>query len=173
MVTNSTMSPYAPTVAGPLVAHNEKNVCDWLYAYRHTFLAWPIQHFVLVYDEEIEMEPRPQAQGVTYSALRIGSPSGRRMGRRSIGFEGVPERTPTRREGVIAKGSNGRSQRRENIEVNLPPLLAAHLGRTEAGVPLQPSHASGVEGNPPPFNVGGNLPPNGMYPQIIALCWYK
>ena len=66
----------------------------------------------------------------------------------------------------MAEGSNGRSQRRENMEVNLPPLLAAHPGRTEAGVPLQPSHASGVEGNPHPFNMGGNLPPNGIYFQF-------
>ena len=90
------------------------------------------------------------------------------MGRRSVGFEGVPERTPTRREWAIVEGSNGRSQRRENTEVNLPPLLAAHLGRTEAGVPLQPFPVSSVEGNPLPFNVGGNLPPNGMYPQFQA-----
>ena len=53
------------------------------------------------YDEEIEMEPRPQSQGVTHSALRIGSPSSRRTSRRSVGFKGVPERAPTRREGVI------------------------------------------------------------------------
>jgi hypothetical protein len=50
--------------------------------------------------------------------------------------------------------------------VNLPPLLAAHLGRTETGMPLQPSHASGVEGHQPQFNMGGSFPHNGMYTQF-------
>ena len=112
------------------------------------------------------MKPRPSAPVATPSALRIGSPIGRRTGGRSVSFEGVPERAPTRREGVAGEGSNGRSQRRDNSEVNLPPLLAAHLGRTETGMPLQPSHASGVEGHQPQFNMGGSLPHNGMYPQF-------
>jgi hypothetical protein len=104
------------------------------------------------YDEEIEMEPRPSAPRTTHPVLRIGSPVGRRIGGRNVGFEGVPERTPTKREGTVAAGSNGRSRQRENTEVNLPPLLAAHLGRTEVGIPLQPSHASGVGGNPCSYN---------------------
>ncbi|PWA78384.1 reverse transcriptase domain-containing protein [Artemisia annua] len=114
--------------------------------------------------EEMEMEPRPSAPGVTHPILRIRSSTGRRTGGRSVGFEGVPERPLTRREGTVTEGSNGRSQQREASEVNLPPLLAAHLGRTEAGVPLQPSHASGVGGHPSSFNMGRSLPPNGMYP---------
>ena len=60
--------------------------------------------------------------------------------------------------------------------MNLPPLLAAHLGRTETGVPLQPSHASCVEGNPPPPNMGGSPFPNGMYsqyqPQLLPHGFY-
>lgn len=51
----------------------------------------------------------------------------------------------------------------EASEVNLPPLLAIHLGRTETGVPLQPSLASGVGGYSPSFNAGGSLPCNRMY----------
>ena len=58
------------------------------------------------YDGEIEMEPRPLVQGVMQSALMIGSSSGRRMGRRSVGFERVPERAPTRKEGTMKEGSN-------------------------------------------------------------------
>lgn len=90
------------------------------------------------YDEEIEMEPRPSIPRAHHPILRIRSHAGRRAGGRNVGFEGVPERAPTRKEGTVAEGSNGRSQQRENTEVNLPPLLAAHLGRTEGGVPLQP-----------------------------------
>ena len=100
------------------------------------------------YDEEIEMEPRPSVPETHRPILRIGSPTTRRAGGRSVGFEGVPERTPTRREGIVTEGSNGRSRQREISEVNLPPLLAAHLRRTEGGVPSQPSYASGVGGNP-------------------------
>ena len=59
----------------------------------------------------------------------------------------------------MTEGSNGRSQRRENTQVNIPPLLAAHLGRNEVGVPLQPSHTSGVEGDPPLFNMGETFLP--------------
>lgn len=88
------------------------------------------------YDEEMEIESRPSAPGVTHPILRIGSPTGRRTRRRSVGFEGVPERPPTRREGTVTEGSKGRSQRMEASEVNLPLLLAAHLGRIETGVPL-------------------------------------
>ena len=62
------------------------------------------------YDEEIEMEPRPSITRAQHPILRIGSPTGRRVGGRNVGFEGVPERTPTRREGTITEGSQGRSQ---------------------------------------------------------------
>lgn len=111
------------------------------------------------YDEKMEMEPRPQSQGFTHSAMRIGSFSSRRTNGRTVSFEGIPERAPTRREGTMAEDSNGRSQERENTQVNLPPLLAAHLGRNEAGVLLQPSHTSGVEGDPLLFSMGETFLP--------------
>jgi hypothetical protein len=112
------------------------------------------------------MELRPSIPKAHHPILRIGSPAGRRAGGRNVGFEGVPERTPTRRERTVADGSNRRSQQRENTEVNLPPILAAHLGRTEGGVPLQPSHASGVGGNPGSVNTGGSFLPVGPYSQF-------
>lgn len=111
------------------------------------------------YDEEMEMEPRPQSQGVTHSAMRIGSPSSRRTNGRTISFEEILVRAPTRREETMAEGTNGRSQRRENMQVNLLPLLAAHLGRNEVGFPPQPSHTSGVGGNPPLFSMGETFLP--------------
>ncbi|GKG09174.1 hypothetical protein Tco_0337920 [Tanacetum coccineum] len=47
--------------------------------------------------------------------------------------------------------------------VNLPPLLAAHLGRSENGQPLQSSLTFVYEGQAFPNNEGGNLPPNGTF----------
>lgn len=133
---------------------------------RNTEMRRELEYSSDEYDEEIEMEPRPSTHRAHHPILRIGSPASRRVEGRSVGFEGVPERTPTRKEGTVAEGSNGRSRQRENAEVNLPPLLAAHLGRTEGGIPLQPSHASGVEGNLGPVNTGGSLPPIGLHPQF-------
>ena len=112
------------------------------------------------------MEPRPSIHRAHHPILRIGSPASRRVEGRSVGFKGVPERTPTRKEGTISEGSNGRSRQRENAEVNLPPVLAAHVGRTEGGISLQPSHASGVGGNLGPVNTGGSFPPVGLHPQF-------
>ncbi|GKA57155.1 reverse transcriptase domain-containing protein, partial [Tanacetum coccineum] len=45
--------------------------------------------------------------------------------------------------------------------VNLLPLLAAHLGRGENGQPLQSSLTSVYGGQALPNNIEGNLPPNG------------
>ncbi|GJZ88518.1 reverse transcriptase domain-containing protein [Tanacetum coccineum] len=47
--------------------------------------------------------------------------------------------------------------------VNLPLLLAAHLGRGENGQPLQPSLTSAYGGQTLPNNIGGNLPSNGTF----------
>ncbi|GKD10286.1 hypothetical protein Tco_1189971 [Tanacetum coccineum] len=43
---------------------------------------------------------------------------------------------------------------------NLPPLLAAYLGRSKNGQPLQWTLTSGYGGNQPLTNLGGNLSPN-------------
>ncbi|GJV20745.1 reverse transcriptase domain-containing protein [Tanacetum coccineum] len=52
------------------------------------------------------------------------------------------------------RGNGGQS-------VNLPPLLAAHLGRGKNGKPLQSSLTSAYGGQALPNNKGGNLPSNG------------
>ncbi|GJS73068.1 hypothetical protein Tco_0705909 [Tanacetum coccineum] len=49
----------------------------------------------------------------------------------------------------------------ENRGVNLPPLLAAHLGRNKSGQPLRSSLTSVHGGHQPSTNMGGNLSPNG------------
>lgn len=138
---------------------------------RNTEMRRELEYSSDEYDEEIEMEPRPSTSRANHPVLRTGSPASRKTNGRNVGFDGVPERTPTRRDGTIVEGSNGRSQQRGNTEASLPPLLAAHLGRTEAGIPLQPSHASGVGGNPCSYNTGGSLPPIGMYPQFPDQCY--
>ncbi|GJV31621.1 hypothetical protein Tco_1392021, partial [Tanacetum coccineum] len=75
------------------------------------------------YDKEIKAEPRPRSIEQAHPTLRIGSSVIPRTNRRTIWFKGISERAPN---------------------VNLPPLLAAHLGRKEAGAPLQPSMAFGL-----------------------------
>ncbi|GJZ13955.1 hypothetical protein Tco_0549185 [Tanacetum coccineum] len=89
-------------------------------------------------------------------ALRIGSPVIRRANGRTVQFEGISDRAPngTVRTAEEKRGevSNGRSGNGGNVEVNLPPLLAAHLGRTKAEVLLQPSMASGYVVNMPSIN---------------------
>ncbi|GJW24564.1 hypothetical protein Tco_0038375 [Tanacetum coccineum] len=53
------------------------------------------------------------------------------------------------------KGNGGQS-------VNLPPLLAAHLGKGKNGQPLQSSLTFAYGGQALPNNIGGNFPPNGI-----------
>ncbi|GKA22331.1 reverse transcriptase domain-containing protein [Tanacetum coccineum] len=52
----------------------------------------------------------------------------------------------------------------EGQSVNLPPLLAAQLGRGENGKPLQSSLTSAYGGQVLPNNIGGNLLSNEDYP---------
>ncbi|GJT85110.1 hypothetical protein Tco_1066827 [Tanacetum coccineum] len=64
--------------------------------------------------------------------------------------------------GMVERNSDGRplKQRGEDNrhqEVNLPPLLAAHLGRNDNGQLLQSSLTSVHRGHQPSVNAGGNL----------------
>ncbi|GKC84500.1 hypothetical protein Tco_1140217 [Tanacetum coccineum] len=88
------------------------------------------------YDGEREMEPRPEPNREAIPTFRLRSPMVHR-----------PSETETRENG--------------NMGVNLPPLLAAHLGRNKSGQPLQSSLTSIHEGHQPSTNIGGNLPLNG------------
>ncbi|GJY96621.1 hypothetical protein Tco_0513531 [Tanacetum coccineum] len=56
-------------------------------------------------------------------------------------------------------GEEGTSEiKAENRGVNLPPLLAAHLGRNESGQPLRSSLTSVQGGHQPSTNMGGISP---------------
>ncbi|GJT59879.1 hypothetical protein Tco_1003412 [Tanacetum coccineum] len=95
------------------------------------------------YDEEREMEPRPEPTRAATLPLRVTSPRG-----------GTPlEETP--------RGNGGQS-------VNLPPLLAAHLGRSENGQPLQSSLTSAYGGNLPMRGIPVHLPQDRRTPQTFT-----
>ncbi|GJU70452.1 hypothetical protein Tco_1256711 [Tanacetum coccineum] len=89
---------------------------------RNNDLRTELEYFSEDYDEEREMEPRPEPTRAATPPLRVASP--RIRGRPS-------EEAP--------RGNGGQS-------VNLPPLLAAHLGRGENGQPLQSSLTSAYGG---------------------------
>nr|GEU91650.1 reverse transcriptase domain-containing protein [Tanacetum cinerariifolium] len=84
---------------------------------------------------------------------------------RVVGFE----ETQNRRESRVERNKEGGRPSKEaprgngSQNVNLPLLLSSHIGRSENGQPLQSSLTSVYEGQALPNNVGGNLPPNGMF----------
>ncbi|GJT92750.1 hypothetical protein Tco_1081595 [Tanacetum coccineum] len=101
---------------------------------RNDDLRTELEYFSEDYDEEQETEPRPEPNREATPTLRPRSPVVRRQRERVAGFEETPN-TERSRRGRNAKGVRPRS---EVImwRVNLPPLLAAHLGRNERGQPL-------------------------------------
>ncbi|GJY56816.1 hypothetical protein Tco_0455931 [Tanacetum coccineum] len=84
---------------------------------------------------------------------------------RVIEFEEAPNRDGTRveRESEGRRPSEQRVEYNENRGVNLPLLLATHLGRNKNGQPLQSTLTSAYGGHQPSINSRGNLPPNGMH----------
>nr|GEU83054.1 reverse transcriptase domain-containing protein [Tanacetum cinerariifolium] len=74
-----------------------------------------------------------------------------------VGFEEAPNKEGSK-GGRNTKGSRpSKIKKRENGNkgVNLPPLLAAYLGRNESGQPLQSSLTSVHGGHQPSTNIGG------------------
>ncbi|GKE65174.1 hypothetical protein Tco_1519335, partial [Tanacetum coccineum] len=116
------------------------------------------------YDEEGEMEPRPEPTREVTPPLSTRSPRVRRQRKRVVEFEEAPNREG-RRTGRNTKGnkpSEAGAEENERWEMNLPLLLAAHLGRNENGQPLQSSLTFVYEGRHSSINIGGNLPLNGI-----------
>ncbi|GJW26429.1 reverse transcriptase domain-containing protein [Tanacetum coccineum] len=85
------------------------------------------------------------------------------MGGRTVGFEGAQSIGESRVERNTERGRPLKEALRGNggQNVNLPPFLAAHLGRGENGKPLQSSLTSAYGGQALLNNIGGNLPSNG------------
>ncbi|GJZ01016.1 hypothetical protein Tco_0518977 [Tanacetum coccineum] len=90
-----------------------------------------------------------------------------------MGFEDAPNRVGNRR-GRNAEGirpSEIEAREGENKGANLPPLLAAHLGRNENSQLLRSSLTFVQGGHQPLTNFGGNHPPNGSVTPFV--CWIE
>ncbi|GJZ96629.1 hypothetical protein Tco_0668963 [Tanacetum coccineum] len=95
---------------------------------RNEDLRTELEYFSEDYDEEKEMEQRPEPNREATPTLRPRSPMVRRQRERVIGFEEAPNREGSR-GGRNAEGtslSEIEAREDENRGVNLPPLLAAH-----------------------------------------------
>ncbi|GJT28204.1 reverse transcriptase domain-containing protein [Tanacetum coccineum] len=106
---------------------------------RKNDLRTELEYFNEDYDEEREMEPRPEPARAVILPLRASSPRVRRRRERVVGFE---ETKNTRESRVERNNEGGRpleeaSRGNGSQNVNLPPLLAAHIGRSENGQPLK------------------------------------
>ncbi|GKC48285.1 hypothetical protein Tco_1066007 [Tanacetum coccineum] len=89
-------------------------------------------YFSEEYDEEREMEPRPEQNRETTPPLRMRSPRVRRQRERVVGLEEAPNREGGRIKRNVKGGGPSELKARENESQgkSLPPLLAAHLGRS-------------------------------------------
>ncbi|GKE03265.1 hypothetical protein Tco_1395283 [Tanacetum coccineum] len=122
-------------------------------------------------DEEFEMEPRPERAREVTPPLRMRSPRARRQRERLVRFKETLNRERGKIEGNT-KGSGpleaGVEENRKR-EMNLPPLLAAHLGRSEDGKPQRPSLTCVYGGRQSLINTRGSLPPNGSVTSFVYL----
>ncbi|GJR03693.1 hypothetical protein Tco_0526677 [Tanacetum coccineum] len=90
---------------------------------------------------------------------------------RVVDFEDVPNRD----RGMVERNFEGGRPSRLGADnnrsqgMNLPPLLAAYLGRSKNGQPLQSSLTSVHGGPQPSINTEGDLPPNDDTLQILGL----
>ncbi|GJW97829.1 reverse transcriptase domain-containing protein [Tanacetum coccineum] len=129
---------------------------------RNNNLRTELEYFNEDYDEEREMKPRLEPARAVTPPLRAASPRVCRRRERVVGFEETQNRGESRVERSSEGGRPSEEASRGNgsQNVNLPPLLAAHIGRSENGQPLQSSLTSAYGGQALPNNVRGNLPPN-------------
>ncbi|GKB77088.1 hypothetical protein Tco_0943983 [Tanacetum coccineum] len=135
----------SPDFVKPNYEALESLLRDWRRQMRNNDLRTELEYFSEDYDEEREMEPRPEPTRAATPPLRVASPR----------IWGRPLEEAPRRNG-------GQS-------VNLPPLLAAHLGRGENGQPLKSSLTSAYGGQALPNNLRGNLPSNEDHPLLDGL----
>ncbi|GKC11104.1 hypothetical protein Tco_1007886, partial [Tanacetum coccineum] len=126
------------------------------------FKAWQLNN----HSKNSSISSKPdRAHICTISGAILASPRIRRRGERTVGFEGAQSRGKSRVERNTEGGRPLEEAPRGNRgqSVNLPPLLAAHLGRGENGQPLQSSLTSAYGGQALPNNIGGNLLSNGTF----------
>nr|GEU31902.1 reverse transcriptase domain-containing protein [Tanacetum cinerariifolium] len=132
---------------------------------RNNDLRTKLEYISEDYDKEREMKPRPRPARAITPPLRAASPRVRRRKERVVGFEETQNRGESR---VKRKNKGGRPSEEAprgngSQNVNLPPLLAAYIWRSENGHPLQSSLTSVYGGQALSNNVGGNLPPNDTF----------
>ncbi|GJR93599.1 reverse transcriptase domain-containing protein [Tanacetum coccineum] len=111
---------------------------------RNEDLRTELEYFSEDYNEEREMEPRLELRMEATLVLKLRSLGLRRQRERVAGFKDAPNREGNRRE-RNAEGirpSEIKARKCENRRANLPPLLAAHLGRNENSPPLRSSLTS-------------------------------
>nr|GEV61837.1 hypothetical protein [Tanacetum cinerariifolium] len=109
------------------------------------------------------MEPRPGPARAVAPPLQAAFPKVRRRRERVVGFEETQNKGEIRveRNNEVGRPSEEEPRESRSQNVNLPPLLASHIGRSKNGQPLQSSLTSIYRGQALPNNVGGNLPLNG------------
>ncbi|GJS34796.1 reverse transcriptase domain-containing protein [Tanacetum coccineum] len=102
------------------------------------------------YDEEREMEPRLEPARAVTPPLRAASPRVRKRRERIVRFEETQNKGERRVKRNIKGERPSKEESRGNggQNVNLPSLLAAHIGRSENGQPLQSSLTSAYGGQP-------------------------
>ncbi|GKB12865.1 hypothetical protein Tco_0846788 [Tanacetum coccineum] len=100
---------------------------------RNNDIRTELEYFGEDYDEKREMDPRPEPTRAATPPLRIASTKIRRRGERTVGFEGAQSRGESMVEMNTEGGRPSEEAPRGNggQSVNLPPLLAAYLGRGE------------------------------------------
>nr|GEU87775.1 hypothetical protein [Tanacetum cinerariifolium] len=114
---------------------------------RNEDLHTELEYFSEEYDEEREMESRLLRVRETTLVLRTRSLRARRQRERVVEFEHIPNRDGSR----VKWNSEGERPSKHRVDdnmsqgMNLPPLLAAHLGRSENGQPRQSSLTSAYE----------------------------
>nr|GEY66228.1 reverse transcriptase domain-containing protein [Tanacetum cinerariifolium] len=136
----STLTDPAPMISPVFVEANYEILKSLLRDRRRQIhnedLQIELEYFSEDYDEELEMKIRPERTREFTPPLRTRSPRGNGP-------------------------SEARAEENERQEMNLPLLLAAHLGRNEYGQPLRSSLTFVHGGHQSSINTGGNLPPNG------------
>ncbi|GKB15689.1 hypothetical protein Tco_0849612 [Tanacetum coccineum] len=104
---------------------------------RNKDLRTELEYFSEEYDKEREMESRPERARETTLVLRTRSPRARRQRERVVEFEEALNKEGGRveRNAGGGKPSEPGANGNRGQDINLPPLLAAHVGRNKNGQP--------------------------------------
>nr|GEW64835.1 reverse transcriptase domain-containing protein [Tanacetum cinerariifolium] len=159
---------YICTISGAIQANHEilKSLLgDRRRQIHNEDLQTELEYFSEDYDKELKMEPRPKRIREVTLPLRTRLPRVRGQRRRVVGFEETQSRERNRIKRNIEgnEPSEARAEENRRREMNLLPLLVAHLGRREDGQPPCSSLTSVHRGRQSSINTGRNLPPNGTF----------